>query len=79
MSEKTEAVAVPRTHVEDVNQLSQTPFSRTSEVAHAKVQSVALADALAKDNPLTWSASMWSLYLIMFFVTLSQFLPWNLT
>lgn len=74
MSEKAGAEPVPGAHVEDVTQLNQTPLPGTSEVAHAKVQSVALADALAKDNPSPWSASMWSLYLIMFVVTLSKFL-----
>ena len=38
----------------------------------AKVISVALTDALAKDQPSKWSWSMIQLYLIMLLVTISK-------
>jgi hypothetical protein len=38
----------------------------------AKVISVALTDAVAKDKPSAWSPSMLRLYAIMFLVTISM-------
>ncbi len=70
---KTESGAV--THVEDQQQLNIAQQHGNAKIAHAQVQSVALADALAKDNPSPWSASMWKLYFIMFIVTLSKLPP----
>lgn len=44
-----------------------------------KVFSVALADAVAKDNPQAWSLSMIRLYLVIVFVTLGKSAPPNQT
>ena len=43
----------------------------SGEVKTSKVISVALADALAKDNPSSWSWSMIKLYGIIVLVTMS--------
>ena len=40
----------------------------------AKVISVALADAVAKDSPETWSSGMVRLYAIMLLVTISEYM-----
>jgi Sugar (and other) transporter len=40
---------------------------------HAKVQSVALADAVAKDNPSNWTAARFQLYGVMIFCILSKY------
>lgn len=42
------------------------------EVAHRKVESVALADAVAKDSPKYTTAAQFKLYGIMVFCTLSM-------
>ena len=54
-------------HVEEVA-IDQLP----AETEVKAVYSVALADALAKDRHSPWTASMFQLYAIMAFVTLSM-------
>lgn len=46
----------------------------TKDFKEVKVQSVELADAIAKDSPNYWSASQIQLYGIMLFTTLSMHL-----
>ena len=67
MVEKTDDHGVA--HVEKIN--AQEVIQAIPDSKHAKVLSVALTDALAKDNPSLWSASMIKLYGIMLLVTLS--------
>lgn len=73
--EKAQSVA----HVEKLQHqhvLTSTLASdRSSKAKETTVQSVALADALAKDNPATWSVSMMKLYAIMALITLSMSVP----
>ena len=45
--------------------------SHKEKVMKTKVQSVELADAIAKDNPNYWSPRQLQLYCMMFFATLS--------
>lgn len=49
------------------------PVDTHSDVKEVKVQSVELADALAKDQPNYKSRSMIALYSLMLFATLSKF------
>ena len=53
-------------HVEQFQNMADMPDSKA-----AKVLSVALTDAVAKDQPSRWSRSMIQLYGIMLLVTIS--------
>jgi hypothetical protein len=46
-----------------------------ANIKHAKVQSVALADAVAKDSPSNWTRARFQLYGIMIFCILSKEYP----
>ena len=63
-------------HVEDNDQVNLQALQAAGDVKTAKVISVALADALAKDNPSSWSWSMIQLYGIIALVTMSE-QPWR--
>jgi hypothetical protein len=58
-------------HVEDNNQVNMQTLQDAGQMKTAKVVSVALADALAKDNPSRGSWSMVQLYGIIVLVTMS--------
>jgi hypothetical protein len=60
------------THVENVGNVKGT-IPNISDAKEANVASVALADALARDNPSPWSSSMIKLYGIIVVVTLSMY------
>ena len=59
-------------HMEEKNQAELQALQNSKDVKNTKVISVALADAVAKDNPPTWSWSMFQLYGIMILVTMSR-------
>ena len=59
-------------HVEQFQNLADMPGSKSK-----KVISVALTDAIAKDQPSKWSRSMLQLYGIMLLVTISGYFSVN--
>ncbi|KAL5351026.1 hypothetical protein ACLOAV_004600 [Pseudogymnoascus australis] len=59
-------------HVEEKNQAILEALGVAGNSKNAKVISVALADAIAKDKPPTWSKSMAKLYGIMVIVTMND-------
>ena len=68
--EKIEAAHMEQVKELDIGQRSE-HGSEQKEVIKAKVLSVALTDAVAKDNISKWSVNMLKLYGIMLLVTLS--------
>jgi hypothetical protein len=58
-------------HIEDNNQVNMQTLQDAGDLKTTKVVSIALADALAKDNPSPWSWSMIQLYAIIVLVTMS--------
>jgi hypothetical protein len=73
MEEKNPKGTSSAHHVEDNNnQVNIQALQDAGQIKTAKVVSVALADALAKDNPSTTSWSMIKLYGIIVLVTMSE-------
>ena len=71
--DKVEKTGVDIDHVErSTTQDRIDSLAQQGDVKRAKVQSVALADAVAKDNHSNWTWSMFKLYGIMVVVTLSK-------
>lgn len=68
MAEEREKVV--SNHVEELPNVKDITAS-ISGAKEVNVMSVALADALARDNPSPWSSSMFKLYGIVVVVTLS--------
>ena len=71
MDEKKPTGLSEASHVEDNDQVTLQTLQASGDVKTAKVISVALADALAKDSPSKWSWSMIRLYGIIVLVTMS--------
>jgi hypothetical protein len=71
--EKAEKTDVDSRHVERTTTEERLDtLARRGSVKVAKVQSVALVDAVAKDNHSNWTPSMFKLYGIMAFCVLSK-------
>lgn len=68
-----EKAVVDSQHVEQsITQDRLDSLAQQGDIKHVKVHSVALADAVAKDNQSKWTWAMFRLYGIMAFVTLSK-------